>query len=147
MTLPSTTDRSLGGPDSLNPLLRADGSCAINPDWPERRGLGVNGSPAVIAGGSSDRGGRSTASQHDRGSVRRVVLTWSLASAADVGLIQRMLTVTGWGASATGFRHPMLDPPGSVASAPLVRPVPGTFSLERSAGGVTASMRITLEYV
>ena len=144
-------DDTVGGADSVNPLLNEDGTLAINPEWPESRGFGAgagSGGAAVVASepGNPLSGGRHARALHER-TPRLVTLKWSLARAADVELVRKAIDVTGGGAGATRFRHPWFDPPGDVASAPRVRIVPGSFTLERVAGGGYGAMAVTVEYV
>lgn len=143
--VPASEDSEAGGPDSVNPLLNEDGSCAINPDWPESRPIGVAGAGAILA--SDGVGGRQTAIVHERGRVRRVRLVWAQASGVDVELVRRAVQVTDSGAGMTRFRHPMLDPDGDVASAPLIRFPPQSWKVKRSPDGARASMTIEIEYV
>ena len=141
---PSTTDPDVGGPDSTNPLLKEDGALAIDPEWPEERSFGPAGIPSAIASPAS---GQHTRALHDRGRVRRVTLNWEKASGTDVELVRRALQLTRGVAGRTRFRHPMLDAPGPVNTAPWVRFVPQTLSVRRSADGASAVMRIELEYL
>lgn len=143
-------DPGTGGPDTSNPLLNDDGTCAINPEWVEPRSFGPGGGGAGSAGAvlaSEGPGGRQTRAVHERHRTRRVTLTWANASGVDIELVRRALQATRSGAGSTRFRHPMLDPPGDVASAPLIRFPPQTVKIERTPGGTGAKMAVEIEYV
>ncbi|MBY0261989.1 MAG: hypothetical protein K2Q20_06575, partial [Phycisphaerales bacterium] len=142
---PDSDDDTLGGPDSVNPLLTADGRCALDMEWPEERDLGVAGSPGVLA--SAGVHGRFARQVHERASTRRVSLSWSAMSGADLELVRRAMIVTRFGAGTTRFRHPLLDPAGPVATAPKVRFLPGSLRVARVAGGAAAQTSVTLEYL
>lgn len=144
---PTDPDPDEGGADSVNPLLNADGTCAIDPEWAEPRGYGVLGSPAVLAGGDRSGGGMQARRQHERGATRRVTLTWSAASGGDVERVRRAIQVTRGGAGKTRFRHPILDPAGPVSTAPWIRIAGGTVRLTRSPDGARAQMAVEVEYV
>jgi hypothetical protein len=135
-----------GGVDSVNPLLNSDGTCAIDPEWAEPRGFGISGGAGAVLA-SDGSGGRQTRLVHERIATRRVVLTWTQASGVDVELVRRAIQVTRSGAGTTRFRHPMLDPPGDVASAPLIRFPPQVVKVTRSADGAVAGMSVEVEYV
>ncbi len=146
--VPPETIPESGGPDTLNPLLNPDGTSAINPEWAEPRGYGVSpagGGGAVLA--SEGAFGRQTRIVHERQRTRRVVLTWARASGVDVELVRRALQVCRGAAGSTRYRHPMLDPPGDVSTAPRIRFVPQTVRLRRSASGADAAMTIEYEYI
>lgn len=142
---PESTDPDEGGPDSVNPLLTEDGLCAINLQWPEDRGDGSPESSGVLA--SLGSVGRHTRQSHERTRNRVVILNWEQGSGVDVELVRRALAVTAWGAGKTRFRHPMLDAPGPVSTAPWVRLVPEIFELRRNEAGISARMRIRVEYL
>lgn len=141
---PASEDDTQGGPDSVNPLLNADGSCAIDPDWPERRSVGPAGAGATIADGGA--GLRQAREAHERRG-RRVRLTWAQAGFEDVERVRRFLVVTASGAGSSRFRHPLLDPPGDVAGAPRVRAVGGSLTITRSPDMARCAMELELEYL
>jgi hypothetical protein len=142
---PTDTNLDHGGPDTLNPLLNADGSSAISPDYPEGRSMGPDGVPAVTQ--SVGIANRQAWRAHDRGGVRRVNLTWDAASGVDVELVRRACQVTGSGAGRTRWRDARVDGIGPVETAPWWRIVPGVLKLSRIAGASAAKMTLTLEYV
>ena len=152
---PTDTDPNHGGPDTLNPLLNEDGTSAIHPEWPEPRGHAPASAGGVLAsGGGSNRHARAV---HQRTGARpgnamdrigqRVTLSWASAYGAEVELVRRAFVVTRGGAGMTRWRHPLLDGPGSVETAPWWRMIPGTLRVTRSRGGVAAEMGVEIEYV
>lgn len=144
---PTSTDPDEGGPDSVNPLLTVDGACAIDPEWAEPRGHGVTRVPAVLASAGRAGGAVHARELHARGGTRRVTLSWSQASGVDVELVRRALQVTRCGAGRTRFRHPILDPPGPVNTAPWIRFVGGSLRVKRSREGARAEMGLEIEYL
>lgn len=143
--MPTDVNLDHGGPDTLNPLLNADGSSAISPDSPEGRSMGPDGVPAVTQ--SAGIANRQAWRAHDRGGVRRVNLTWDMASGVDVELVRRACQVTGCGAARTRWRDARVDGVGPVETAPWWRIVGGVLKVSRLAGATCAKMGLTLEYV
>jgi hypothetical protein len=151
---PADVDPNHGGPDTTNPLLNEDGSCAISPGTVEPRGFSPAGGGAVIASeGAASRDARLVHDRRGAGALgivgRRVTLTWpeGAGTGVDVELVRRAHRVTRGGAGRTRFRHPMLDAAGPVETAPWVQIVPGTLRIARSRGGVAAAMSVEIEYV
>ena len=148
---PTSSDDTLGGPGSVNPLLNADGTLAIDPEWPVEYSGGKAGAEVVASPATLGPGGVKRVSELAglaSGPVRSITLNFSEASGADVELLRRMLVTTLAGSGTTRNRVPGLEVGASVLTAPKYRWIPQRVRITRSASGQTARVEgITLERV
>lgn len=133
----------VAGSGTVNPLLNADGTTAIHPEFPASRRDPLG----VIASDGSEL--RETRRVHE-GKPRVYELAWSLAGGAEVELVRQALEVTRGGAHHTRWRHPIDDAPGDVCAAPrwrILNAADAGFAVSRRRGGHVANLRLILEEV
>lgn len=130
-----------GGDGSCDPLLKTDGTTAINPDFPVPRQDGAG--RTIVDEGPH----RWTRNPHET-VVRVYTLPFNLGDPTDVELLRQALEVTRGGTTWTRWRHPIDDAPGPVATAPRYRITnagDAALAIERNVAGQSAKFNLTLE--
>lgn len=130
-----------GGPGSCDPLLKTDGTTAINPDFPVPRQDGPG--RTIVDEGPH----RWTRNPHET-IPRTYSLPFNLGDPTDVELLRQALEVTRGGTTWTRWRHPIDDAPGPVATAPRYRILnagEAGLAIERNEGGQSAKFTLLLE--